>query len=68
MTAPTVLLVIVCIVVLSLVVAFRLAARTPRPSLRGAVYTPPDQSWFAVGSRRCCGGPDHPDWPRPPRH
>ena len=68
MTAPTVLLVIACIVVLSLVVAFRLAARTPRQSLRGVVYTPPDQSWFAVGSRRCCGGPDHPDWPRPPQH
>jgi hypothetical protein len=68
MTAATVLLVIACVVVLSLIVAFGLAARTPRQSLRGAGYHPPDQSWFAVGSRRCCGGPDHPDWPRPPQH
>ena len=67
MTAATVLLVIACIVVLSLVVSFRLAAWAPRQSLREAVHHPPDQSWFAVGCRRRCGGPDHPDWPRPPQ-
>ena len=68
MTAATVLRVIAYIAVLSLVAAFRLAARAPRQSLRGAVHHPPDQSWFAVRSRRHCGGPDHPDWPRPPQH
>jgi hypothetical protein len=25
-------------------------------------------SWSAVGSRRRCSGPDHPDWPLPPQH
>jgi hypothetical protein len=68
MTAATVLLVIACIVVASLVVAFGLAVRAPRQSPRRSVYYPPDESRSAVGSRRRRSGPDHPDWPRPPRH
>ena len=33
-----------------------------------SVYYPPHESRSAVGSRRRRSGPDHPDWPLPPRH